>query len=165
MIKKILKNSSNYLFLIIFNLALFLIYQDTNNYLTVKYIITNKSMDIMISIIFTFLLLKLYFDSYYYIVLNRNNIITRIGRKKYNLLILKQLLIPSIIFFIINFLTDYILIGSINIIYIIINILCAITCVIALPKKKEYNNEFLIVLILFILIKIVYFKLFILVYR
>ena len=165
MIKKILKNSSNYFFLIIFNLALFLIYQDTNNYLTVKYIITNKSMDIMISIIFTFLLLKLYFDSYYYIVLNRNNIITRIGRKKYNLLILKQLLIPSIIFFIINFLTDYILIGSINIIYIIINILFAITCVIALPKKKEYNNELLIVLILFILIKIVYFKLFILVYR
>ena len=162
MIKKILKNSSNYFFLILFNLALFLIYQDTNNYLTVKYITTNKSMDIMISIIFTFLLFKLYFDSYYYIVINRYNIITRIGRKNYNLLILKQLLIPSIIFFIINFLTDYILIGSINIIYIIINILFAIACVIALPKKKEYNNEFLIVLILFILIKIVYFKFFIL---
>ena len=162
MIKKILKNSSNYLFLIIFNLALFLIYQDTNNYMTVKYITSNKSMDIMISIIFTFLLLKLYFDSYYYIVLNRNNIITRIGRKKYNLLILKQLLLPSIIFFIINLISDYILIGSINIVYIIINILFAITCVIALPKKKEYNNELLIVLILFILIKIVYFKFFIL---
>ena len=161
MIKKILKNSSNYFFLILFNLALFLIYQDTNNYLTVKYITTNKSMDIMISIIFTFLLFKLYFDSYYYIVINRYNIITRIGRKNYNLLILKQLLIPSIIFFIINFLTDYILIGKINIIYIIINILFAIACVIALPKKKEYNNEFLIVLILFILIKIVYFKFFI----
>ena len=161
MIKKILKNSSNYFFLILFNLTLFLIYQDTNNYMTVKYITTNKSMDIMISIIFTFLLLKLYFDSYYYIVLNRNNIITRIGRKKYNLLILKQLLIPSIIFFIINFLTDYILIGKINIIYIIINILFAIACVTTLPKKKEYNNEFLIVLILFILIKVVYFKFFI----
>ena len=161
MIKKILKNSSNYFFLILFNLTLFLIYQDTNNYMTVKYITTNKSMDIMISIIFTFLLLKLYFDSYYYIVLNRINIITRIGRKNYNLLILKQLLIPSIIFFIINFLTDYILIGSINIIYIIINILFAIACVITLPKKKEYNNEFLIVLILFILIKVVYFKFFI----
>lgn len=163
MIKKILKNGSNYFFLILFNLTLFLIYQETNNYMTVKYITTNKSMDIMISIIFTFLLLKLYFDSYYYIVLNRNNIITRIGRKKYNLLILKQLLIPSIIFFIINFLTDYILIGSINIVYIIINILFAVACVIALPKKKEYNNEFLIVLILFTLIKIVFFKLFILV--
>ncbi len=161
MIKKILKNSSNYFFLIIFNLALFLIYQDTNNYLTVKYITTNKSMDIMISIIFTFLLFKLYFDSYYYIVINRYNIITRIGRKNYNLLILKQLLIPSIIFFIINFLTDYILIGKINIIYIIINILFAIACVTTLPKKKEYNNEFLIVLILFILIKVVYFKFFI----
>ena len=161
MIKKILKNSSNYFFLILFNLALFLIYQDTNNYLTVKYITTNKSMDIMISIIFTFLLFKLYFDSYYYIVINRYNIITRIGRKNYNLLILKQLLIPSIIFFIINFLTDYILIGSINIIYIIINILFAIACVITLPKKKEYNNEFLIVLILFILIKVVFFKFFI----
>ena len=161
MIKKILKNSSNYFFLIIFNLALFLIYQDTNNYLTVKYITTNKSMDIMISIIFTFLLFKLYFDSYYYIVINRYNIITRIGRKNYNLLILKQLLIPSIIFFIINFLTDYILIGKINIIYIMINILFAIACVITLPKKKEYNNEFLIVLILFILIKVVYFKFFI----
>ena len=161
MIKKILKNSSNYFFLILFNLALFLIYQDTNNYMTVKYITTNKSMDIMISIIFTFLLFKLYFDSYYYIVINRYNIITRIGRKNYNLLILKQLLIPSIIFFIINFLTDYILIGKINIIYIMINILFAIACVITLPKKKEYNNEFLIVLILFILIKVVYFKFFI----
>lgn len=161
MIKKILKNSSNYFFLILFNLALFLIYQDTNNYLTVKYITTNKSMDIMISIIFTFLLFKLYFDSYYYIVINRYNIITRIGRKNYNLLILKQLLISSIIFFIINFLTDYILIGKINIIYIMINILFAIACVITLPKKKEYNNEFLIVLILFILIKVVYFKFFI----
>lgn len=161
MIKKILKNSSNYFFLILFNLALFLIYQDTNNYLTVKYITTNKSMDIMISIIFTFLLFKLYFDSYYYIVINRYNIITRIGRKNYNLLILKQLLIPSIIFFIINFLTDYILIGKINIIYIMINILFAIACVITLPKKKEYNNEFLIVLILFILIKVVFFKFFI----
>ena len=161
MIKKILKNSSNYFFLILFNLALFLIYQDTNNYLTVKYLTTNKSMDIMISIIFTFLLFKLYFDSYYYIVINRYNIITRIGRKNYNLLILKQLLIPSIIFFIINFLTDYILIGKINIIYIMINILFAIACVITLPKKKEYNNEFLIVLILFILIKVVYFKFFI----
>lgn len=161
MIKKILKNSSNYFFLILFNLALFLIYQDTNNYLTVKYITTNKSMDIMISIIFTFLLFKLYFDSYYYIVLNRYNIITRIGRKKYNLLILKQLLIPSIIFFIINLISDYILIGNINIIYIIINILFAIACVIALPKKKEYNNEFLIVLILLIIIKVVCFKFFI----
>src|SRR5699024_3430495 len=160
MIKKILKNSSNYFFLILFNLALFLIYQETNDYLTVKYITTNKSMDIMISIIFTFLLFKLYFDSYYYIVINRYNIITRIGRKNYNLLILKQLLIPSIIFFIINFLTDYILIGKINIIYIMINILFAIACVITLPKKKEYNNEFLIVLILFILIKVVYFKFF-----
>ena len=129
--------------------------------MTVKYITTNKSMDIMISIIFTFLLFKLYFDSYYYIVINRYNIITRIGRKNYNLLILKQLLIPSIIFFIINFLTDYILIGKINIIYIMINILFAIACVITLPKKKEYNNEFLIVLILFILIKVVYFKFFI----
>lgn len=161
MIKKILKNSSNYFFLILFNLALFLIYQDTNNYMTVKYITTNKSMDIMISIIFTFLLFKLYFDSYYYIVINRYNIITRIGRKNYNLLILKQLLIPSIIFFIINLISDYILIGNINIIYIIINILFAIACVITLPKKKEYNNEFLIVLILFILIKVVYFKFFI----
>ena len=161
MIKKILKNSSNYFFRILFNLALFLIYQDTNNYMTVKYITTNKSMDIMISIIFTFLLLKLYFDSYYYIVLNRYNIITRIGRKKYNLLILKQLLIPSIIFFIINLISDYILIGNINIIYIIINILFAIACVIALPKKKEYNNEFLIVLILLIIIKVVCFKFFI----
>ena len=161
MIKKILKNSSNYFFLILFNLTLFLIYQDTNNYMTVKYITTNKSMDIMISIIFTFLLLKLYFDSYYYIVLNRYNIITRIGRKKYNLLILKQLLIPSIIFFIINLISDYILIGNINIIYIIINILFAIACVIALPKKKEYNNEFLIVLILLIIIKVVCFKFFI----
>ena len=157
MIKKILKNSSNYFFLILFNLALFLIYQDTNNYMTVKYITTNKSMDIMISIIFTFLLLKLYFDSYYYIVLNRNNIITRIGRKKYNLLILKQLLLPSIIFFTINVLSDYILIKSVNIIYIIINIIFTINCVILLPKRKEYNNEFLIVLLIFMLMKISYF--------
>ena len=157
MIKKILKISSNYVFILIFNLALFFIYQDANNYITVKYITTNNPIDIMISIIFTFLFLKLYFDSYYYIVLNRNNIITRIGRKKYNLLILKQLLLPSIIFFTINVLSDYILIKSVNVIYIIINILFTITCVVLLPKRKEYNNEFLIVLLIFMLIKISYF--------
>ncbi len=157
MIKKILKISSNYVFIIIFNLALFFIYQDANNYITVKYITTNNPIDSMISIIFTFLFLKLYFDSYYYIVLNRNNIITRIGRKKYNLLILKQILLPSIIFFTINVLSDYILIKSVNVIYIIINILFTITCVILLPKRKEYNNEFLIVLLIFMLIKISYF--------
>ena len=157
MIKKILKISSNYVFIIIFNLALFFIYQDANNYITVKYITTNNPIDSMISIIFTFLFLKLYFDSYYYIVLNRNNIITRIGRKKYNLLILKQILLPSIIFFTINVLSDYILIKSVNIIYIIINIIFTITCVILLPKRKEYNNEFLIVLLIFMLIKISYF--------
>ena len=48
--------------------------------------------------------------------------------------------------------------GTVNIIYILINTIFTIICVIVLPKRKEYNNEFLIVLGIFILIKIICFK-------
>ena len=102
-----------------------------------------------------------YFDSYYYIILNRYNIITRLGRKKYILLIMKQIFIPSLIFFTLNIILDFILTGTVNIIYILINMIFTIICVIVLPKRKEYNNEFLIVLGIFILIKIICFKFFI----
>lgn len=136
-------------------------YKQTEYYMVVKYITTFRAIDIMASILFTFILFKLYFDSYYYIILNRYNIITRLGRKKYILLIMKQIFIPSLIFFTLNIILDFILTGTVNIIYILINMIFTIICVIVLPKRREYNNEFVIVLGIFILIKIICFKFFI----
>ena len=74
---------------------------------------------------------------------------------------MKQIFIPSLIFFTLNIILDFILTGTVNIIYILINMIFTIICVIVLPKRKEYNNEFLIVLGIFILIKIICFKFFI----
>lgn len=161
MIKKTLKNNFNYIFFVLFSIAIFMYYKQTEYYMVVKYITTFRAIDIMASILFTFILFKLYFDSYYYIILNRYNIITRLGRKKYILLIMKQIFIPSLIFFTLNIILDFILTGAVNIIYILINMIFTIICVIVLPKRKEYNNEFLIVLGIFILIKIICFKFFI----
>ena len=161
MIKKTLKNNFNYIFFVLFSIATFMYYKQTEYYMVVKYITTFRAIDIMASILFTFILFKLYFDSYYYIILNRYNIITRLGRKKYILLIMKQIFIPSLIFFTLNIILDFILTGTVNIIYILINMIFTIICVIVLPKRKEYNNEFLIVLGIFILIKIICFKFFI----
>lgn len=161
MIKKTLKNNFSYIFFVLFSIAFFMYYKQTEYYMVVKYITTFRAIDIMASILFTFILFKLYFDSYYYIILNRYNIITRLGRKKYILLIMKQIFIPSLIFFTLNIILDFILTGTVNIIYILINMIFTIICVIVLPKRKEYNNEFLIVLGIFILIKIICFKFFI----
>lgn len=161
MIKKTLKNNFSYIFFVLFSIAIFMYYKQTEYYMVVKYITTFRAIDIMASILFTFILFKLYFDSYYYIILNRYNIITRLGRKKYILLIMKQIFIPSLIFFTLNIILDFILTGTVNIIYILINMIFTIICVIILPKRKEYNNEFLIVLGIFILIKIICFKFFI----
>lgn len=161
MIKKTLKNNFSYIFFVLFSIAIFMYYKQTEYYMVVKYITTFRAIDIMASILFTFILFKLYFDSYYYIILNRYNIITRLGRKKYIFLIMKQIFIPSLIFFTLNIILDFILTGTVNIIYILINMIFTIICVIVLPKRKEYNNEFLIVLGIFILIKIICFKFFI----
>ena len=161
MIKKTLKNNFSYIFFVLFSIAIFMYYKQTEYYMVVKYITTFRAIDIMASILFTFILFKLYFDSYYYIILNRYNIITRLGRKKYILLIMKQIFIPSLIFFTLNIILDFILTGTVNIIYILINMIFTIICVIVLPEWKEYNNEFLIVLGIFILIKIICFKFFI----
>ena len=161
MIKKTLKDNCSYIFFVLFSIAIFMYYKQTEYYMVVKYITTFRAIDIMASILFTFILFKLYFDSYYYIILNRYNIITRLGRKKYILLIMKQIFIPSLIFFTLNIILDFILTGTVNIIYILINMIFTIICVIVLPKRKEYNNEFLIVLGIFILIKIICFKFFI----
>lgn len=161
MIKKTLKNNFNYIFFVLFSIATFMYYKQTEYYMVVKYITTFRAIDIMASILFTFILFKLYFDSYYYIILNRYNIITRLGRKKYILLIMKQIFIPSLIFFTLNIILDFILTGTVNIIYILINMIFTIICVIVLPKRREYNNEFVIVLGIFILIKIICFKFFI----
>ena len=161
MIKKTLKNNFNYIFFVLFSIATFMYYKQTEYYMVVKYITTFRAIDIMASILFTFILFKLYFDSYYYIILNRYNIITRLGRKKYILLIMKQIFIPSLIFFTLNIILDFILTGTVNIIYILINMIFTIICVIVLPKRREYNNEFVIVLGILILIKIICFKFFI----
>ena len=100
--RRLLKRQSSYLFLIIISIIIRLFYSDDIFYFGVKYITSFRAIDMMISILFTFSLFKVYLDNYYYMVLNRINIITRIGVRKYNLLIIKILLLHSFLIIFIN---------------------------------------------------------------
>ena len=121
--KEIIKKQNSYIFIIILSFISKINYTDNIYYLGVKYITTFRAIDIMYSIIFTFLFFKVFLDNYYYYVLNRNNIIVRIGRKNYNIYILKKILLNSVLLFIINIISDFIMIGTTNFMYILINII------------------------------------------
>ena len=82
--KEIIKKQNSYIFIIILSFISKINYTDNIYYLGIKYITTFRAIDIMYSIIFTFLFFKVFIDNYYFYVLNRNNIISRIGRKNYN---------------------------------------------------------------------------------
>lgn len=152
---KIIKKNSSYIFIILLSIMLYLMRTDTVYFIGVKYITTFLALDIMFSITFTFLFFKVYLDNYYYHVLNRNNIIIRLGKRKYNIYIIKKILTNSFILFIINMIIDYILIRNINFIYLIINICITTALMIILPKKKEYNYELLILIIIMLVIKLI----------
>lgn len=153
-----LKKYSSYLWLILLSIAVYYFFNDEIYYLVVKYLTTFRALDIMCSILFTFLLFKIYLDNYYYIVLNRNNVISRVGRKKYYLIIIKKLLLHSVMLIFINVFLDWLLAGNFNLIYILFNVLLAAVSVMLLPKRKEYDNELLFIMVVAIIIKVIVFR-------
>ncbi len=157
--KEIIKKQNSYIFIIILSFISKINYTDNIYYLGVKYITTFRAIDIMYSIIFTFLFFKVFLDNYYYYVLNRNNIIVRIGRKNYNIYILKKILLNSVLLFIINIISDFIMIGTTNFMYILINIILTTLLVSILPKKKEYDYELVVIMIISILTKLLVYNL------
>ena len=157
--KEIIKKQNSYIFIIILSFISKINYTDNIYYLGVKYITTFRAIDIMYSIIFTFLFFKVFIDNYYFYVLNRNNIIVRIGRKNYNIYILKKILLNSVLLFIINIISDFIMIGTTNFMYILINIILTTLLVSILPKKKEYDYELVVIMIISILTKLLVYNL------
>ncbi len=152
---KIKIRKSSYLFILLLTIATKTLFSESDYFSGVKYITTFRALDIMYSILFTFLFFKVFFDNYYFYVLNRKNIIIRIGRKKYNLYIIKNIIINSSILFVFNSFIDFVLMGRLYLAYLICNILATTLVVILLPKRKEYENEMLIVITLIMLIKLV----------
>ena len=152
---KIKIRKSSYLFILLLTIATKTLFSESDYFSGVKYITTFRALDIMYSILFTFLFFKVFFDNYYFYVLNRKNIIIRIGRKKYNLYIIKNIIINSSILFVFNSFIDFVLMGRLYLAYQICNILATTLVVILLPKRKEYENEMLIVITLIMLIKLV----------
>jgi hypothetical protein len=148
-----LKKQSSYLYIII--LSIILAYLRKSFYFYDKYIFSSIAIDAMISILFIFLYFKVYFDNYYNYVLNRTNIIVRIGRKKYLLKIFNKILINSIVLILINIVIDLLLTKTFNIIYILFNIIISALLVLILPKRKEYNYEFVIVICILLLLRII----------
>ena len=51
---------------------------------------------------------------------------------------------------------DFILIGKIKIMLIIFNVILSALIIVLLPKRKEYNNEFLIILVISLIIKLIF---------
>lgn len=151
-----LKKQSNYFFIFLLSVAIMLYYKDNTFYYGVKYLTSSRVFDMMISILFSFFTFKIYLDNYYYMVLNKNNIISRVGRRKYNYIILKILGIHTIILLFINYVIDFILTGKIMILLNLFNVIISVFIVMVLPKRKEYDNEFLIIIVLSIIIKLIF---------
>lgn len=152
---KIKIRKSSYLYMLLLTIATKISFSESAYFSGVKYIITFRALDLMYSILFTFLFFKVFFDNYYFHVLNRKNIITRIGRKKYNLYIIKKIVINAGILFVFNAFIDFVLMGRLYLAYLICNILVTTLAVILLPKRKEYEYEMLIVITLIMVIKFI----------
>ncbi len=155
---KIVSKNISYILIIVLSFILHYLFKDSSYYFYVKYITTFRAIDIMYSIIFTFLLLKLYFDRYYYYVLNRHSIITRLGKKKYLFYISKKILVNTIFLFVVNLVIDFILTNNLEFKLLLSNIIVTMIIMIILPKKKEYNNELLIIMGIMLLIKLIVYK-------
>ena len=94
-------NSKIYLLYIILLSTLIYVYYnfDIKYYYTIKYLTTNRSIDIMISLLMSFVFIEYFISSYYYYILNKNHIIIRIGRNKYILYIIKKINLCFILVF------------------------------------------------------------------
>jgi len=94
-------------------------------------------------------------------VLNKTNIITRVGKLKYNAIILRILLKHTFLLILFNVLIDYLFIGKIELILIVSNIVLSALIVILLPKRKEYDNELLIIVVISLILKLIFGTMFI----
>lgn len=155
MMKK-LKKLSNYVLLILLSIGTFAYYRDDMFYFGVKYLSSLRAFDMMFSLMFSFVVFKVFLDNYYYMVLNKINIISRVGRFKYNIIILRILLFHTFLLIFFNTILDFILIGKIKIMLIIFNVILSALIIILLPKRKEYNNEFLMILVISLIIKLIF---------
>ena len=68
---KIKIRKSSYLFILLLTIATKTLFSESDYFSGVKYITTFRALDIMYSILFTFLFFKVFFDNYYFYVLNR----------------------------------------------------------------------------------------------
>ena len=155
---KIVSKNISYILIIVLSFILHYLFKDSSYYFYVKYITTFRAIDIMYSIIFSFLFFKVYLDKYYYYVLNRNSIITRLGKKKYLFYISKKILTNTIFLFIINLIIDFIFTNALEFKLLLSNIIITMIIMIILPKKREYNNELLIIIGIVLLIKLIIYK-------
>lgn len=155
MMKKI-KKQSNYILLALLSIGVFIYYKDDTFYFGVKYLTSTRVIDIMFSLMFSFAMFKVFLDNYYYMVLNKTNIITRVGNFKYNLIILRIIFLHSFFLIFLNIILDLVLIGKIKIILILFNVILSSLIIIVLPKRKEYNNEFLLIIIVSLIIKLIF---------
>ena len=152
MMKK-LRKLSNYVLLILLSIGTFSYYRDDMFYFGVKYLSSLRAFDMMFSLMFSFVVFKVFLDNYYYMVLNK---ISRVGRFKYNTIILRILLFHTFLLIFFNIILDFILIGKIKIMLIIFNVILSALIIVLLPKRKEYNNEFLIILVISLIIKLIF---------
>ena len=155
MMKK-LRKLSNYVLLILLSIGTFSYYREDKFYFGVKYLSSLRAFDMMFSLMFSFVVFKVFLDNYYYMVLNKINIISRVGRFKYNTIILRILLFHTFLLIFFNIILDFILIGKIKIMLIIFNVILSALIIVLLPKRKEYNNEFLIILVISLIIKLIF---------
>lgn len=155
MMKKI-KKQGNYILLVLLSAGTLAYYKDSTFYFGVKYLTSSGVFDMMFSLMFSFIVFKVFLDNYYYMVLNKMNIITRVGNFQYNLIILKVLFLHSFFLILLNIILDLILIGKIKIMLILFNVILSALTIIVLPKKKEYNNEFLLIIVISLIIKLIF---------
>lgn len=123
----------------------------------VKYITSTRSIDIMISTVMVTIFYQYFMNSYYYYLLNRNNIIVRVGRIKYAYYIIKKIILSMFLFFLTNLISDFVITKRINCIYNLVNTLFIGLVVILLPKRKEYNYELMICLLITMILRILFF--------
>ena len=155
MLNKI-KKYRNYGYLILLSIIVKGYYQNETFYFGVKYLTSTRVIDMMFSILFSFLIFKIYLDHYYDIILNRTNIIIRTGKKKYEWIILKKLITHTFFLILLNILIDYILIRKIKMIFVLPNIMISELLVVILSKRKEYNNELVIIIIISLILRYIF---------
>lgn len=149
----------NLIFIILFSIVSYYSYKYTPEfYFCTKYLIGRSSVEPLFSIVYIFLFINYFISGFYNIILNRYNIIVRLGYKKYKQLITKKILIDSIAFIIVNILIDAILFKIINFKFVIINSLLIIVSILFIKKNKDYDRELLILIIIIFIIRFLLVK-------